>query len=114
MPESNTNPFTGTPYHSWADVEADLKDHPECKAKIYNIWKRIQKLLDHEGIRNLCGILGSATPEETWRLMNALSDKELGDLVDRAMKKKRKRDLANYAYLETQGLVPAYSGAGVA
>ncbi len=100
-----TNPFTGTPYHSWSDVEQDLKDHPECKQKIYAIARRIQEVLSHEQIRRLCGLWGCVTPGEFWKKLNGMSDAELKAYVDRVKGRKK-----NQAKLEAAVLVSEVAG----
>ena len=95
---AETNPFTGTPYNSWDDVERDLKDHPECKAKIMLIWKRIQKLMTHDEIRDLCGIWGCATWQEMMNKINRLTNEELGKEVEKVIAKRK----AALKYLASQ------------
>src|SRR5438876_10465346 len=103
------NPYTGG--YDW---EQDLKDHPECKAKILAIVKKLnlQTMMSHEQIRKLCGIWGCATPEETWRKINELSEDKLREDVERAMGIQKKRKLALQRYLESQHIV--YTGEGIA
>ena len=96
---SVTNPFTGTPYNSWSDVERDLADHPECKQKIYAIARRIQEVLSHEQLRNLCGLWGCVTAREFWTKLDGMSDEELKKYVDRIKGKKRKGLLQETAVL---------------
>ena len=104
------NPYTGS--YSW---EQDLKDHPECKAKILAIVKRLnlQTLLTHEEIRALCAKWGCVTAAETWKKIDSLSNEELGKDVSAIMDKRKKRAKALESYLVTQGVLEA-EAAGVA
>lgn len=94
-----TNPFTGTPYNSWDDVEKDLRDHPGCKAKIMAIAKRIQEVLSHQQITELCGMWGCVNEREFWNKLNRTSDHDLKEYVDRVKGKKRKNLLQETAVL---------------
>jgi predicted CopG family antitoxin len=106
----NVNPFTGTGYSSWDDVEKDLKDHPWCRRKIMAIWHRIQKLLNREEMRDLCNLWGCVTAEETYNKIMHLTDKELSEEVDKIIKRRKKKQeiLEAYQSQYQQQQVPSY------
>lgn len=96
---TETNPWTGTPYNSIADVEKDLKDNPRCRRKILAIWERIKEGLSKEHVRALCGIWGCANEQEFMKKMASLNDDELRGYVDRVKRRKRKALLKSTAVL---------------
>lgn len=101
-----SNPFTGTPYNSWDDVDKDLKDHPWCKQKILDIAKRIGIVISHEEVRELCGMWGALNPKEFYDHFNNITDEQLKTDIEKLRKRhKRKNVGTDYITEEIAGVI---------